>query len=69
LFVAVPNLDALTSLYTNSSLTPPEKFFVMRMIYGGQVIVCLFARSDRQSMLEQAHAHFAMFDFEFSFNY
>ena len=37
LFLAVPNLDALAGLYVNASLSPTEKVFVMRMLYGGQV--------------------------------
>ena len=37
LFVAVPDLGALAGLYANASLSAADKFFVMRMIYGGQV--------------------------------
>jgi len=37
LFLAVPNLDALAGLYVNASLSPTDKVFVMRMLYGGQV--------------------------------
>jgi predicted SAM-dependent methyltransferase len=37
LFLAVPNLDALASLYVNATLSAADKVFVMRMIYGGQV--------------------------------
>ena len=37
LFVSVPDLDVLVRLYQNETLSISDRFFVMRMIYGGQV--------------------------------
>ncbi|KAF0748956.1 hypothetical protein AaE_007183, partial [Aphanomyces astaci] len=37
LFVSVPDLSVLATLFVDPTLTPHERFHVMRMIYGGQV--------------------------------
>ena len=36
LYVSVPDLEVLASLYVDESLTKKEKFFVMRMMFGAQ---------------------------------
>lgn len=35
-FVSVPDLDTLCRLFVDEQLTPDERFYVMRMMFGGQ---------------------------------
>jgi len=35
-FVSVPDLDILCRLFVNEQLTKDERFYVMRMMFGGQ---------------------------------
>ncbi|TMW65782.1 hypothetical protein Poli38472_008424 [Pythium oligandrum] len=39
LFVAVPDLAALSSLFVNETISEQDRFFVMRMMFGGQLDV------------------------------
>jgi predicted SAM-dependent methyltransferase len=37
LYISVPDLQILCWLYLNPNLTPPERHFLMRIIFGGQI--------------------------------
>lgn len=37
LYVSVPDLDVLCSLILDRRLSPPDRFYVMRMLFGGHV--------------------------------